>query len=197
MFHTIFTRQEKMISIRSVLLVCIVAAVAAILPGCRQSLPPVQSATVTFWKNGKVEISEQQLTPEQTTQISDWLRNHSWGWHPVIATYRPETVLRVLHSDGSLTSINITGSVIVVGQKQRDLSRPERQELQSILGLNHGADKPWTGVQGQRRSLHPYGLQLALHVPGSTIHGNLRALRYACAADLPHRSAAGRTTTGA
>lgn len=163
-----------MISIRSVLLVCIVAAVAAMLPGCRLSLPPTQSATVTFWKNGKVEISEQQLTPEQITQISDWLGNHSWGWHPVTATYRPETVLRVLHSDGSMTSINITGSVIVVGQKQRDLSRPERQELHSILGLNH-----------------------ALHMPGSNIHGNLCALRYACATDFPNRSATGRATTGA
>ncbi|MNV40124.1 hypothetical protein D3C71_1317240 [compost metagenome] len=163
-----------MISIRSVLVVCIVAAVAAMLPGCHQSLPPVQSATVTFWKYGKVEISEQQLTPEQITQISDWLGNHSWGWHPVTATYRPETVFRVLHSGRLLTSINITGSVIVVGQKQRDLSRPERQELHSILGLNH-----------------------ALHMPRSNIHGNLRALRYACAADLPHRFATERTTTGA
>lgn len=186
-----------MISIRGVLLVCIVVAVAAMLPGCRQSLPPVQSATATFWKNEKVESSEQQLTPEQITQISDWLRNHSWGWHPVTATYRPETVLRVLHSDGSLTSINITGSVIVVGQKQRDISRQQRQELHSILVLNHSADKSWTGAQGQRRSLHPYGLQHALHMPGSNIHGNLRALRYACATDLPHRSTAERTTTGA
>lgn len=186
-----------MISIRNILLGCIVVAVAAMLPGCRQTLPSIQSATFTYWKNGKAEVSEQQLTPEQISKLSDWLQNHSWGWHPVIATYGPQAVIRVSHADGSVTAVNVMGSVIVAGQKQRDLSKTERQEIYSILGVNHSAEKSWTGVRGHGQSLHPHGLQYALPMPGSPVHGSLCNLPHASAADIPHRVAAERAAIGA
>lgn len=66
--------------------------------------------------------------------LTAWLNGHRWGWHPVVATYTPETVVWATHSDGTKSPIRLMRTVISVGKSQRNLSVSESQELHAIFG---------------------------------------------------------------
>lgn len=108
------------------------------LAGCYQTIAPVKSACLTRWQKGKIQIAEQALTEEQIAQLTTWLQDHPWGWHPTIATYAPETVIWITHSDDTQSPIRIMRTVIVVSQSQRSLSEVESHELHSMLGARNG-----------------------------------------------------------
>ncbi len=115
-----------------------VAVLCLMLVGCYEAFPPIKSASVTYWQGGKPQGAAQQLTPEQIAKLSAWLQNHRWGWHPVIATYAPATLLSVTHADGTASSANLMKKVLIVGQSQRSLSESESQELHSFIGAQNG-----------------------------------------------------------
>lgn len=115
-----------------------IAALCLLLVGCYATFPPVKSASVTHWQGGRPQGPAQQLTPEQVAKLSAWLQNHRWGWHPVMATYAPETLLSVTHSDGTASSANLMQRVLIVGSNQRSLSESESQELHSMIVAQKG-----------------------------------------------------------
>lgn len=115
-----------------------IAALVLLLTGCYQTLAPIQSASVTQWQKGKVQTAEQQLTVDQVAKLTTWMQNHRWGWHPVVATYAPETVVWVAHTDGTKSPIRLMRTVLSVGQSQRSLSEAESQELHAILVTHSG-----------------------------------------------------------
>lgn len=115
-----------------------IAALCLLLVGCYETFPPIKSARVTHWQGGKPQGSAQQLTSEQIAQLTAWLQNHRWGWHPIIATYAPATLLSVTHFDGTAYSANLMQRILIVGQNQRSLSKSESQELHSIIGAYNG-----------------------------------------------------------
>jgi len=115
-----------------------IAALCLLLVGCYETYPPVKSASVTHWRGGKPQGAAQLITPAQVEKLSAWLQNHRWGWHPVMATYVPATLVSVTHSDGTASSANLMQMVLIVGQNQRSLSESESQELHSIIGAQNG-----------------------------------------------------------
>lgn len=116
----------------------LLAAVFCIaLAGCYQTLAPVKSAYLTRWQKGEIQIAEQALTAEQIAKLATWLQDHRWGWHPTIATYAPETVIWVTHSDDTQSPIRVMRTVIVVSRSQRSLSEAESQELHSIFSARN------------------------------------------------------------
>lgn len=115
-----------------------IAFLCLLLVGCYKAFPPVKSANVTHWQDGKPQATAQQLAPEQVKELSDWLQSHRWGWHPVMATYQPSRLVWINHADDTKTSANLMEMVITVGQHQRSLSETESQELHSIIGVREG-----------------------------------------------------------
>ena len=115
-----------------------IASLCLLLVGCYETYPPIKSASITHWQGGKPQGAALQLTPENIAKLSAWLQNHRWGWHPVIATYAPATLLTLTHSDGTISSANLMQKTLIVGQNQRKLSASESQELHSIIGAQNG-----------------------------------------------------------
>ena len=115
-----------------------IAVLCLMLGGCYEAFPQIKSASVTYWREGKPQGSAQQLSQEQVAKLSAWLQNHRWGWHPVIATYAPATMVSVTHADGTASSANLMKQVLIVGQSQRSLSETESQELHSLIGGQNG-----------------------------------------------------------
>lgn len=111
-----------------------IAVVFLMLGGCYEAFPPIKSASVTYWHEGKPQGAAQQLTREQFAKLAAWLEDHRWGWHPVTATYAPATLVSVTHGDGTASSANLMKHVLIVGQSQHSLSETESQELHSIIG---------------------------------------------------------------
>jgi hypothetical protein len=113
-------------------------AVCFALVSCYETISPIKSASFTRWQDGKIQSTAQQLTPEQTAKLSEWLQNHRWGWHPVAATYLPAIQVSVSHVDGTTSSANLMQRVLVVRQNQRSLSEAESNELHSMIGEKSG-----------------------------------------------------------
>lgn len=112
------------------------AALCLPLAACYASFPPVASASVTH-REGRPQGAAQPLSSEHIARLSAWLQDHRWGWHPVTATYGPGILIWVTHGDGSLSRVNLTRNVLVVGQQQRSLSTQESRELHSMLEMAH------------------------------------------------------------
>lgn len=115
-----------------------IAVLCLMLGGCFEDFPQIKSASVTYWRGGRPQGTAQQLSQEKVEKLSAWLQNHRWGWHPVIASYAPATLVSVTHSDGTVSSANLMKHVLIVGQSQRSLSETESQELHSLIGLQNG-----------------------------------------------------------
>ncbi len=115
-----------------------IAVLCLMLGGCYEAFPQIKSASVTYWCEGKPQGSAQQLSQEQVAKLSAWLQNHRWGWHPIIATYAPATMVSLTHADGTASSANLMKQVLIVGQSQRSLSETESQELHSLIGGQKG-----------------------------------------------------------
>jgi len=116
-----------------------IATLCLPLFGCYETYPPVKSASVTYWQGGKPQATAQQLTQAQVEKLSAWLQNHTWGWHPVMATYAPATLVSVMHSDGTASSVNLMQRILIVGQSQRGLTESESRELHSIINTQNGS----------------------------------------------------------
>lgn len=117
----------------------LIVAVCFALVGCYETISPIKSASFTSWQGGKAQSTAQQLTPEQTEKLSEWLQNHRWGWHPVAATYSPAILLSFSHVDGTTSSANLMQKVLVFRQSQRSLSESESKELHFIIGGQSGS----------------------------------------------------------
>ncbi len=114
----------------------VITALCLLLAGCYETFPAVKSATVTIWEGGKPQGAAQSLAPEQITRVSVWLPGHRWGWHLVSATYAPRVLLWVTHSDSTTSRINLMRHVLIVGARQRSLSKEESMEWHSMIGAD-------------------------------------------------------------
>ena len=110
-----------------------VTALSVWLAGCDDSFPPLQYGEVTYWRQGRPQGAARRLTSAQGVALSAWLRSHSSGWQPVMATYAPEVLILLVHANGEQSSANLLPSVLIVGQKQKTISVSEHQELLAII----------------------------------------------------------------
>lgn len=123
---------------RNISRLIVIVFLCLLIAGCYETFSPIQSGNITYWKNGRPQDADQQLTTEQVTNLSAWLQNHRWGWQPVIATYSPKINIYIVHSNGTKSSANLMQKILIVGQYQRSISETERQELLSIMGIQNG-----------------------------------------------------------
>lgn len=115
----------------------VIPALVITLAGCYMDSVPVKSATVTQWQSGKL-VKSWELSPEQVSKLTKWLLDHRWGWHPVIATYAPNKLVSITHTDGTTSGANVMAKVIVINQSQRSLSEEESHVIHVLLGEGAG-----------------------------------------------------------
>ena len=111
---------------------------AWLLSACTLEVPAATEAVVTINHGGQVATSE-KLTDGQLQSLSGWLKERSSGWSPSYVSYAPATEVRVKHSDGSHTVVNIMQSKVVVygnaGQYEQTFASNELLRLRSTIGV--------------------------------------------------------------
>ncbi len=108
------------------------------LSACTLEVPATTEAVVAITQGGHVASSE-TLTAAQLQSLSGWLQERSSGWSLSLVSYAPAVEVRVKHSDGSQTVVNIMQSKVVVygsaGQYEQAFAPKELLRLRSAIGV--------------------------------------------------------------
>lgn len=120
------------------LLARLIAATALLLlTACNFTIPPISSALVEHHSSGN-PISKIELNQSQANALSVWFSQHSSGWSSSVVSYVPALVVRIKHSNGEISVVNILGNSVVVynnsGQFAQQFSESDLSALRGILG---------------------------------------------------------------
>lgn len=116
-------------------------ALALFLGGCKFVLPAPTSVTVEVYGTGGT-LRQTKLTKGQVQALTNWFSSHQAGWSSSYASYAPTYLVRVAHSNGDVTVINILPTVVVVynrdGQYVQQFEARELSALRNNVGLPNG-----------------------------------------------------------
>lgn len=111
--------------------------VLLVLAGCKFTLPEVASATVERYQSGST-LQSRSLNSSQIHALSRWFSKHETGWSSSVVSYVPTIEVRVKHSNGDVSVVNILSGIVVVynssGQYEQRFSQTDLAEILSILG---------------------------------------------------------------
>lgn len=123
------------ISIKRVALVTLVLALAA----CKMVLAPPVSGIVESHAVAGTMDQPTELTATQLEAFSAWFSQHSSGWSSSPASYLPTLVVRIKHSNGDSSVVNVLVDSVVVnnreGQYVHQFSTAELSALRRTVGL--------------------------------------------------------------
>lgn len=94
----------------------VVLAVGFCLTACRLELVPPTSGSVEV-KNSSFGVQQTVLSGNQLSAVSKWFSQRATGWSSSSASYVPNLVIRVNHSDGDTSVINVLAPLVVVYNK--------------------------------------------------------------------------------
>jgi len=90
------------------------------LQGCSFDLPPINSAYAIEYVGGAVELNKFQgqrrweLSKSQLQSLDSWFQSHRSGWSSSYASYVSTAEIKIIHSDGSSSSVGLSASGLVV-----------------------------------------------------------------------------------
>lgn len=112
-----------------------------LLGGCEFVLPSTVSATAEVSASGS-PMRQVELTPAQLQGLVAWFSQHKSGWSSSRASYVPVALVRVKHSNGDVSVVNISPTMVVVynreGQYVQRFPERETDALRRIVGLSNG-----------------------------------------------------------
>jgi hypothetical protein len=114
----------------------IAATALLLLAACNFTLPPISSAVMEHHSSGS-PIYKVELNQSQANALSGWFSQHSSGWSSSVVSYVPALVVRVKHSNGDISAVNIFGNYVVVynssGQFTQQFAESDLSGLRRIL----------------------------------------------------------------
>ena len=110
------------------------------LLACDFKLPRSLSGTVTTYSPG-VPAHPSALTKDQLQALDEWFGRHVSGWSSSPATYVPVLIVRIQHSGGSDSVVNVMSTMIVVngrdGQHVRQLPHADLEALRDNVSSSY------------------------------------------------------------
>ena len=117
--------------------ICLVAGLA----GCKLVLPQPVSATVEQYKSGS-NAQPVELSSIQLVSLSGWFSQRASGWERSVVTYVPRTVIRIKHSNGDTSTLNVLGNSVIAnnqeGQYVQQFSPEDIRALYAVLAITAG-----------------------------------------------------------
>lgn len=115
--------------------------VLTLLSGCKFVLPPAVSAAAEISASG-VPMRQVELMPAQLQGLAGWFSQHQSGWSSSPASYISAALVRIKHSNGDVSVVNIFPTMVVVynrdGQYVQQFPESETTALRRIVGLPNG-----------------------------------------------------------
>lgn len=114
---------------------------ALVLSACQFDLSPIVSASVDRSEKGQPANST-ELSSVQVRDLAAWFSQRKDGWSTSVVSYVPVSVIRVRHSDGDTTVVNVLSNAVVVynrkGQFMRELRADDLPSLRAIMERKDG-----------------------------------------------------------
>ncbi len=111
----------------------------ALLQACDLDAPKLASASVSIYQAGQ-SLRSWQLSRAQVASLESWLGEHRSGWNPDVATYVPRILITGTAVDGSVWSIHVLGTVVVMTagrtQLKQSFARTEIDSLVTAIGAS-------------------------------------------------------------
>jgi len=123
--------------VRSTLLTIVFALALAACVLKPVQVSNIKSGQVAVWQDSRLTQSW-TLDQVQLASLSRWFADRSYGWSHSIVPYGPHLVIALEHFDGSISSVDIFQTLVIVatqaGQLQQRFSSEEIALLRTQLG---------------------------------------------------------------
>ena len=126
---------------KKLMLSVVLFLLATALAACKLELPPhPMSASVEQFNQGAPK-KKWNLTEQQVELLGQWFSQHQTGWSTSYVTYVPAVLVRVVHSGGVQSSINVSsGGFVIVNAGDRQFTQkfedPDARTLLAIVEKN-------------------------------------------------------------